>query len=216
MKYPEQKPEVLARWACDSPLWMDFCASESGRYWRGSRAAMHFTIGIGVLGIVVIAAIFVINYLIPGAKFIDAIAPAAVVSALTCLAVVIGLLVWFFRRQRDAKLATGPGEVSISTMSASLNGVNFGFFGEYFWLNSCRRVSVGGKAGTKFEIIEFETEIAIPGFKTRTTDTARFRLPVPSQQIIEADQAIRRLNSLIETNRRERQLGDRTRTPPRL
>ncbi|MEP6849899.1 MAG: hypothetical protein ABI999_13665 [Acidobacteriota bacterium] len=207
MKYPEEKPEVLVRWTCDGPLWRDFCTSESTRYWRGSRAAMHFAIGIGVLGIVVVAAVFVINSLIPRSKFVDAIAPAAVVSALACLAVVIGLLMWFFRRQRDAKLATGSGEVSISTMSASLNGVDFAFFGEYFWFNSCRRVSVGGKTGTKFEIIEFETEIVLPGSKTRTRDTARFRVPVPSRQIFEADQAIGRLYSLIETNRRERQLG---------
>lgn len=154
-----------------------------------------------VLTVVTAGLIFGINSIARNTTITDAAGPAIAVLAVGGLGSGIGFLIWLLRRQKDAAFLAGPGHIEIRADGVTANGVRFDWTidGGSPRFVGCRRKKAIGQTAMSFEIIEFESRVEIPARRAAPiVDIVRWRVPIPTGQIIAADAAVQKLNHLAE------------------
>lgn len=196
MQTPDH-PQTLARWRCEPQLWRDFVEYDSSDYWGSARAAWHLIVGAAVVTLLLLFLLVVLPYLITGNFGRGTFELIAVIIVAGGIAMLVGIFIWNQRSIKLAKLKAASGEMSITLHDFRVNDFpvaewKFGQLGWRFY--DAVRESVNLAPGKKLDILRIKFVAYQPGENGGTRrDEQEQRIPVPPQNLADADAVIRRL-----------------------
>lgn len=189
-------PEPLARWRCEPQLWRDFVEYDSSHYWDSARAAWHLIVVMAILTALLVFLLSVLPYLL-SANPRGLLELGLAIMVMGSIPILVGIILWAQRSKKLAKLQAASGEISITLHDFRVNDFpvaewSYGQLGWRFY--DAVRESVNLAPGKKLDILRIKFVAYQPGENGgNIRDEQEQRIPIPPQNLAEADAVIRRL-----------------------